>query len=353
VGVGVYPYCQLAHLLIAKFNQDHESIFAPQKVRRAAAYAFNRGILRKLLNNQLPDANAGESTHIKTHVEQLDTQIEEDPVTLSDEITNGSGITETSPSFFDSISPSTPKEPESSVLDSNTTSNEPPSSIPNPTEVKEEDPIELTYPDAEIDENLALSLFNEGKLDEAILVYKRLAQLNPGERSHYYNQLSVLTGDESYKLLAEQEPDPLSSVVDPTLDPPADNASPEVTESSEGNNDEASFFENIHLDNGSLTDSDPFAEPKNKPENISEANALALYYDGKKEEAFAMYDKLMELYPEQREEFQSHLNNLKGNSTENGASSAQSSTSNTDDQSFFQGIQDDRLTQSSEESTNQ
>lgn len=340
--VDTYPYCQLAHLLIAKFNQDHESIFAPQKVRRAAAYAFDRGILRKLLNNQLNEGHSGESTHIKTHVEQLDTQIEEDPVTISDEITQGPGVSESGPSFFDNLSSSKDNE----LNNTPTPTPSPETDLPDSSPI-EEGPVAVNYPDEEINENLALSLFNEGKLDEAILVYKKLAELNPSERSYYYNQLSVLTGDESYKKLAEQEPTSFAS--EPETPPVASDS---ITEDS-SNKNEASFFENINLDNGTLNDSDPFPASKPENENISEANALALYYEGKKQEAFAMYEKLMELYPEQKDEFQMHLNNLKRNSVDNADTSSQTTTTinnnENGDQSFFQGINSDNLTSPAEE----
>jgi tetratricopeptide (TPR) repeat protein len=50
-----FPYCQLAHLLIAKGNHDQASMLAPQKLKKAAAYAINRDVLKKLiLDDSLP-----------------------------------------------------------------------------------------------------------------------------------------------------------------------------------------------------------------------------------------------------------------------------------------------------------
>jgi tetratricopeptide (TPR) repeat protein len=44
-----FPYCQLAHLLIAKANYDQSSMLAQQKLKKAAAYAINRDVLKKLV----------------------------------------------------------------------------------------------------------------------------------------------------------------------------------------------------------------------------------------------------------------------------------------------------------------
>ncbi|MES2730501.1 MAG: hypothetical protein V4714_02090 [Bacteroidota bacterium] len=50
-----FPYCQLAHILIAKANHDHASMLAPQKLKKASAYAINRDVLKKLiLDDSIP-----------------------------------------------------------------------------------------------------------------------------------------------------------------------------------------------------------------------------------------------------------------------------------------------------------
>jgi len=51
-----FPYCQLAHLLIAKANYDHSRMLAQQKLRKAAAYAISRDVLKKLvLSHRQPE----------------------------------------------------------------------------------------------------------------------------------------------------------------------------------------------------------------------------------------------------------------------------------------------------------
>lgn len=44
-----FPYCQTAHLLLAKAAHDHGSMLAGQRLRRAATYATDRALLRQLI----------------------------------------------------------------------------------------------------------------------------------------------------------------------------------------------------------------------------------------------------------------------------------------------------------------
>ncbi|PSR53165.1 hypothetical protein AHMF7605_06290 [Adhaeribacter arboris] len=44
-----FPYCQTAHLLIAKASYDKGNMLSNQKLRKAAAYATNRHLLKKLI----------------------------------------------------------------------------------------------------------------------------------------------------------------------------------------------------------------------------------------------------------------------------------------------------------------
>src|SRR4051812_40680061 len=44
-----FPYCQTAHLLIAKAAYDKGSMLSNQKLKKAAIYAANRQLLKKLI----------------------------------------------------------------------------------------------------------------------------------------------------------------------------------------------------------------------------------------------------------------------------------------------------------------
>ncbi|WP_303311662.1 hypothetical protein [Hymenobacter sp. BT730] len=47
-----FPYCQTAHLLLAKAAHDHGSMLASQRLRHAATYAADRQLLRELIERQ-------------------------------------------------------------------------------------------------------------------------------------------------------------------------------------------------------------------------------------------------------------------------------------------------------------
>ncbi|TGE06002.1 hypothetical protein [Hymenobacter fodinae] len=53
-----FPYCQTAHILLAKAAHDRGSMLASQRLRRAATYATNRELLRQLLEQPAPAAQS-------------------------------------------------------------------------------------------------------------------------------------------------------------------------------------------------------------------------------------------------------------------------------------------------------
>ena len=56
-----FPYCQTAHLLLAKAAHDQGSMLAGQRLRRAATYAADRTLLRQLMELPTPAAVAATS----------------------------------------------------------------------------------------------------------------------------------------------------------------------------------------------------------------------------------------------------------------------------------------------------
>ncbi len=52
--VRVFPFCSLAHTLIAKSHYDQATMLASQKLRKAAAYAVNRNKLKKIITGNWP-----------------------------------------------------------------------------------------------------------------------------------------------------------------------------------------------------------------------------------------------------------------------------------------------------------
>ncbi len=72
-----FPYCQTAHLLLAKESHDKNSMLFPQKLKRAAAYALDRKVLhgiihkqegRQKLENKIPEAEIQKKTAFESTV---------------------------------------------------------------------------------------------------------------------------------------------------------------------------------------------------------------------------------------------------------------------------------------------
>lgn len=194
--VANYPYCQIAHQLIAKYTKDKESMLAPQKIRRAASYAYNRVLFRKLIERQYQEIDEKEtgqefitedkllkeqSTLSEKNLQEIDL---ESPLEESPHIA----------SFFDSIE---------NLAEKPAAMESPQEMIP---EKKTEPPVQQSLTsNEEITEENAMALFNKGKEAEAILIYKKLIELNPEKRGYYRSQLSILTGDDSYLFYDEEE----------------------------------------------------------------------------------------------------------------------------------------------------
>lgn len=47
-----FPYCQVAHLLVAKESHDKKSMLYPQKLRKASTYALDRRVLYNVINRK-------------------------------------------------------------------------------------------------------------------------------------------------------------------------------------------------------------------------------------------------------------------------------------------------------------
>ncbi len=300
--VATYPYCQVAHLLIAKYTQDKESMRAPEKLRRAALYAYDRKMLRYLVNDTLEE-RMNKGLKIKTLVEQID-----------DQGTSPSLPTEESASFY---IPESKDEPSRSFFDSVETeeTNSFSTSEETPSYTENSGQGSTLPPDHELNESLAISLFNDGKINEAIQVYQRLAVLEPAKDTYYRNQIAILTGGEG------------SGQTEDTY----------VPSPPEDENETRSFFENIEVEENSGLEGTTDYQTDKDYENINEGKAMGLYYDGQIEEAKAMYQRLIELYPDKSAYYQEQLNTLIGPDTNTPEDTSQN-------QSFFEGIQEPEST---------
>ncbi|NJL13677.1 MAG: tetratricopeptide repeat protein [Microscillaceae bacterium] len=116
-------------------------------------------------------------------------------------------------------------------------------------------------------ENQAVLLFNQGKTQESIQVYEQLLERNPQKASYYLSQINVLKSN----LAVESEPS---------------------------------------LKKSTPTPNTPWKEHPEE-EAIDERLAIELFNEGKVEEAVAVYEKLMNRYPEKKSYFRQQIEILK------------------------------------------
>ena len=76
-----YPYCQLAHTLLAKgYHTQYAEELAFEKIRQASAYAISRNALRKVINGSFKNEQGNsiqgkfESEYLHKFIENIDNQ---------------------------------------------------------------------------------------------------------------------------------------------------------------------------------------------------------------------------------------------------------------------------------------
>ncbi len=279
-----FPYFQLGHLLVAKYAHDHESMLAPQKIRRAAIYAQDRRLLRRLIMLLPPAEDIQNSKNT--------------PENLGQALKN-------SKSFFDLLP--------TIELDQEAEAYKPQAEKEHKTKVIEllKQPIETIW-ENQASETDALALFNAGKVEEAKAMYELLHTQNPNANPPYTARWTNLTSNlPAYTEVAKVEeikpeeikPEEIKEEEVKTEEVKTEEKVPEELKPEESKPEEVStdaFFEGI--------------VPDGQPDYIhfNEGRALGLYYDGKEKEAMDMYKKLMEIYPEKKAYYQEEVIMLVG-----------------------------------------
>ena len=167
-----FPYFHVAHVLLAKGSQEVEPVQAPNKIRRAAVYAYNRNLLRDLLSQEAKADQASKNGKDEDGFE------EEESITVENETI----------SFFDSIE----DKEEKTTLDTFPEKNQ-----PNNTDQSASKEISLDF-DENQDEYYAISLYNEGRVDEAKQHFHKLILRYPDKKDYYMTQANLLM-DNTYE----------------------------------------------------------------------------------------------------------------------------------------------------------
>ncbi|MEM9982964.1 MAG: tetratricopeptide repeat protein, partial [Bacteroidota bacterium] len=189
---------------------------------------------------------------------------------------------------------------------------------PLSTESEEEKvPIEVTETDAII-------LFNEGKLQEALEVYKKLIAHYPDKTSYYTTQMEIMGLDVQQEDL-QQEDTPKETVVEEpeeiilekleeaaeTIDFTPDLEMPEV---SQEESTEEETVADVEFNPAQLVEVTDKKKKKQaipqSAEEYTELDAMSMFNEGRTEEAIEIYHKLMLQHPEKKAYFEAQINIL-------------------------------------------
>lgn len=316
-----YPYCQNTYFLLAKYAQTSQDDFLVKKIRKAATYAYNRMALKNLIENTT-------DTPIKTSF--FETNAQENNLRQTRVLEDTSDLT---------------KEP------------------------SKEQTFEFT--EEEINESYAMDLVQNGEDAKAIAIYKKLIAYYPEKDSYYRSQISVLSGEEFTEVIEpiqrsaeadieetitpttfeetpitfdEPEETPITEkseesffdVIEetemPVFEVEQEEAKPNNTNNSieieEDNSDTASFFENLDVDkeveimmppqeNEVLETETPNISVTDEDDIDDEKEAVFLFNQGKTKEAVAIYETLMQKFPNKKDYYRRQIQVLDGYNLEN------------------------------------
>lgn len=282
-----YPYFAIPHFLLAKSLHEQNSHLAPQKIRRAALYAYSRSLLKKFIMEKVNRINVEEEAHhipenpLRNTVDKIQKELDEfnkkmeqlSPEELDKELAQ---ITE---SYI------TPEY----NLDS--------SSVENSEQLFTETQkahhsiidkflkIETAFPsftEEEITEENAIKRFEQGDVQGAIAIYEKLKMQNPERADYYQTQINIFSM--SLDEIVQGSEDIGDSLVTET-------ASTLMEDSSHS-------LEHMLAQEGSN-------------EEITEEKAITYFNEGDVQKAIEIYRKLMLLFPEKKSYFASQIEILK------------------------------------------
>ncbi|WP_026998500.1 tetratricopeptide repeat protein [Eisenibacter elegans] len=275
-----YPYFQLAHQLIAKGTKNKPSVALslPVKLRKASLYAYNRAVLRQLMEVRPED------------IQIIPAEQPIDPYSRTAPDLGQAVEADSTNETFAPIPVPTDEEPEAAFVptpeeDTTPVSHDPTADIPTTPAAAD---LPASLEGIALNEGIAMDLFNDGRIEEAILVYQHLAAKQPDKHSYYQTQLQIMTDNDYFVL---QVPEDLRQVYHPTQDTPAPQTeTPDTT----------SFFDTLPPEETPST-------PNNAPEAssttgdetaVTEFQASQLYEDGQYEAAIEAYQQLSQQEPD-------------------------------------------------------
>ncbi|MDW8297287.1 MAG: tetratricopeptide repeat protein [Raineya sp.] len=324
-----HPYFAIPHILLAKSLHDQGSNLAPQKIRRAALYAYNRSILKKFIMEKPIRIKAEEEVsfsppeniyrnpfgEIQEELEAFDKKMETlSPEDLDKELAS---ITESyipkeytleTPELNTELELTENQKQQNSLIDQFLKGTSFSSSIETNTQETDS-------------EEYAIALFEKGDVQGAIAVYERLKLQHPEKESYYQSQINIfsmslddIVTDE--KLISTPESTQTDLQIDtdsllqeilnvPKIEQPATEKMSETYQTS----NESSTTE-IHQPETQEQTSQSFESSVNSTlsdDEISEEKALAYFNEGNTAKAIEIYRKLMLQIPEKKAYFASQI----------------------------------------------
>lgn len=301
-----YPYCQNTYFLLAKYAQKSQDDLLVKKIRRAATYAYNRDALRNLIEGEIND-------------------------------------TSETPIFDISIDESNLRQ--TRVLET----------IESP-EIPSQEKVEIS--EEEINESNAMELVQNGEDAKAVEIYKLLIARYPEKDSYYRSQISVLLGEDfteviepiyktdeihteesvlptfeenrnivdTYEEDKEEKSESFFDVIEeaetPSFSPETIEQKEDIQETESNQQETSSFFEDLDIDKDVEVVMPPQETEvlEENPPNVvipdddieDEKEAVFLFNQGKIKEAVAIYEKLMDKFPQKKSYYQSQINVLQG-----------------------------------------
>jgi tetratricopeptide (TPR) repeat protein len=364
-----YPYFYLPYILIAKKLQENNSSLAPQKIRRASLYVYNRSLLKKYIvdgkalktpepmeenkpNEELSPRNL--FNEIKQEIEDFDKKMETSSIedlekelaTITESYLPKDYLTEETNKAEEGLNPEktdVQKEQDFLIdefLKADIFKKEKKETGETPLQKKQEEntlPEKLSITDEQISEEEAIRYFNEGNTQAAIEIYQKLKEKYPEKASYFQSQIDIFKMDFTNLEIKEEDIDSITESVEArkvdeiivettteellkeTLEPilPTTSNTPEevvdntVQETVEQQKESEQVVSELQPDSSSLVSE--LTEEKQKTEQatsdleVSEQQALAYFNEGNISKAVEIYKQLMLQNPEKKAYFASQI----------------------------------------------
>ncbi|GAB4127076.1 MAG: hypothetical protein OHK0045_07890 [Raineya sp.] len=209
-----YPYFHLPHTLVAKLLHTQQSSLAPQKIRKASLYVYNRAVLKEfILNNpekidvkeefsQQDQPHRNPLVDIQQEMDDFDKKLESSSIedlekelaSITESYLPKDYLAEETKSQENNDTPAEQTEnqkEQNSLIDDflNNFASKSSESTSSPTPL-----YSSIVPDEQTEEE-AIRLFDEGNTQAAIAIYEQLKLKFPEKAAYYQSQIDIFSMD--------------------------------------------------------------------------------------------------------------------------------------------------------------